>query len=120
MIRFSSADDLVILKEEANLCAISCLRILKAVCNSNGKLPLLLDCLHSTETCLSVLDKALVLEQEEKQKFDQSRKVVVESFEVVKKWLKKTLLSKIPCYIMDGTQKELEVQVYCKQVIPCA
>ena len=35
--------------------------------------------------------------------------VVVDSFEVVKKWLKEKLMSTIPCYFMAETNKELEV-----------
>lgn len=36
-------------------------------------------------------------------------RVVLDSFEVVKKWLKKKLMVTIPCYAIVETNKELEV-----------
>jgi len=107
--RFSSPDDQAVWKQEAILCAISCLRILKAVSSSRCKLQLLLDCLHSIETCISVLENTSVLDQEGKQTSEEAKKVTLESFEAVKKWLKKALLSKIPFYVTAETEKELEV-----------
>ena len=50
-----------------------------------------------------------MLKHEEKQTCQKMEQVVVESFDVVKKWLKKSLLSKIPCYTIPDTEKELEV-----------
>ena len=110
-IRFSSADDQVVFKQEVILCAISCWRILKAVYNSNCNIQLLLDCLHSIETCISVLDETAVPEQEVKQTFEQVQKVVAACFEVVEKWLKKKLFGKIACYTTTETEKELQVPI---------
>lgn len=108
-LRCPSADDLVILKQEAILCATSCLQILKALVNSRREIQLLLDCLRSIGTCISEVDNTGVLEKEDKNSSKQTSKIVGESFEVVKEWLKKTLLSKLPCYVTSETEKELEV-----------
>ena len=56
-----------------------------------------------------MLDNTSVLEQDEKRTAEQTKRVALESFEAVKKWLKKALLSKIPCYVTAETEKELEV-----------
>ena len=108
-LRCPSADDLVILKQEAILCAKSCLQILKALVNSRCEIQLLLDCLRSIGTYISEEGNTGVLEKEDKNCSKQTSKIVGESFEVVKKWLKKTLLSKLPCYLTSETDKELEV-----------
>ena len=108
-LRCPSADDLVILKQEAILCAKSCLQILKALVNSRCEIQLLLDCLRSIGRCISEVDNTGVLEKEDKNSSKQTSKIVGESFEVVKKWLKKKLLSKLPCCITNETEKELEV-----------
>ena len=106
--RFSSADAYVSLNQEAVLCAISCFRILKAV-SSSCDFNLLLDCLRSIEMWITVLEKTAILEQDGTQTFQQMEKVVVESFDIVKKWLKKSLSPKISCYTVSDTNKELEV-----------
>ena len=52
-------------------------------------------------------------------------RVVLDSFEVVKKWWKKKLMRTIPCYLIAETNKELEVfklgySLYCiKHPVPC-
>ena len=117
-LRCLSSDDLVILKQEAILCAKSCLQILKALVDSRCKGQLLLDCLRSIGTCISEVDKTAVVEKEDKNSSEQTSKLVVESFEVVKKWLKKTFLGKFPLYFTSETEEELEVmQVYLNLVI---
>lgn len=112
-IRFSSTEDHITLNQEVVLCAISCLKILKAI-SSNCNFKLLCHCLHSIEAWVSVLDKSTMLEQEEKRMSEKMKQMVVESFEVVKKWLKKNvfLSSKIPWYSKDETEKELEVHIF--------
>lgn len=56
-----------------------------------------------------MLENTSVLDQEGKQTSEEAKKVTLESFEAVKKWLKKALLSKIPFYVTAETEKELEV-----------
>ena len=56
-----------------------------------------------------MLEKITLLEQGDIETFEAMEQVVVESFDVVKKWLKKSLRSKIPCYTITDTEKELEV-----------
>ena len=112
-IRFVSAEDHITFSQEALLCAISCLNILKAVSfDSNFKL--LCDCLRSIEVWISVLDNSTVPEQEKKRLTDKMKQMVAESFVVVKRWLKKFvfLSSKIPSYSKDKTEKELEVHIF--------
>jgi len=68
-----------------------------------------------------VLDNSTVPEPEEKQLTDRLKQMVAESFDVVKKWLKKFVFfgSKIPWYSKDETEKELEVHIfYFKYLIP--
>ena len=112
-VRFSASDDQATLKQEANLCVMSCLQILQAI-YSHCKFNLLCDCLRSIEMWMSALHKKT--EQEENQMTKDMTRVVVDSFEVVKKWLKKNvvLTRTIPCYIIVETDKELEVNIFFK------
>ena len=110
-IRFVSAEDHITFSQEALLCAISCLNILKAV-SSDCNFKLLCDCLRSIEVWISVLDNSTVPEQEKKRLTDKMKQMVAESFDVVKRWLKKFLSSKIPSYSKDETEKELEVHIF--------
>ena len=114
-----STADHITFSQEALLCVISSLNILKAV-SSNCNFKLLCDCLHSIEVWFSVLDKSTVPEQEEKQLTDKMKQMVAESFNVVKKWLKKFvfLSSKIPWYSKDETEKELEVHTFYFDYFP--
>lgn len=113
-IRFVSAEDHITFSQEALLCSISCLNILKAV-SSGCNFKLLCDCLRSIEVWISVLDNSTVPEQEEKRLTDKMKQMVTESFDVVKKWLKKFVFlgNKIPWYSKDETEKELEVHIFC-------
>lgn len=113
-----STEDHITFSQEALLCVISCLNILKVV-SSDCNFKLLCDCLRSIEVWFSVLDKSTVPEQEEKQLTDKMKQTVAESFDVVKKWLKKVFLSsKIPWYSKDETEKELEVHTFYFDYFP--
>ncbi|PFX29705.1 E3 ubiquitin-protein ligase RNF213 [Stylophora pistillata] len=101
----TASDDQAKSKQEASLSVLSCLQILAAV-SSNCDFNLLCVCLHSIEIWISVLCRST--EQGEKHKTKDITGVVVDSFEVVKKWLNKTLTSIIPCYDIAETNKELE------------
>ena len=122
-IRCSSTEDHITWNQEAALCVFSCLHILKAI-SSRCNCKLLCDCLRSIEAWVSVLDKTAVPEQEKKRMWDKMKQMVEESFEVVKKWLKKNVFSssKIPWYSTTETEKELEVRIYllfCSAVNNC-
>lgn len=107
--RFSSTEDRDTFTQEIDLCVISCLDILKAI-SSKCNFKALRDCLHSIETWVSVLGRSAVLEEEKKRMSDKIKQTVVESLEVVKRWLKKNLISsKFPWYSPTETEKELEV-----------
>ena len=58
---------------------------------------------------ITVLEKTAILEPDNTQTFQQMEKAVVESFDIVKKWLKNSLSLKISCYTVSDTNKELEV-----------
>lgn len=58
---------------------------------------------------ITVLEKTAILEQDGTQMFQQIETVVVESFDIVKKWLQKSLSPKSSCYTVSDTNKELEV-----------
>lgn len=105
---FSPTDAHAPSHQEGILCAKSSLRILRAV-SSFCKFNLLLECLRSIETWINLLEKIAVLEYDDPQTFKEMEKVVVESFDVVNVWLKKSLSSKIPCYTAADTNEELQV-----------
>ena len=112
-IRFVSTEDYITFSQEALLCVISCLNILKAV-SSDCNFKLLCDCLRSIEVWVSLLDNSTVPEQGEKGLADKIKQMVAESFDVVMKWLRKSVFfgSKIPWYSKDETEKELEVHIF--------
>lgn len=89
---------------------MSCFRVLKAV-YSSSKTNLLLDCLRSIEAWIAVLDKTALLEHNSTQAFKKMEQVVLDSFDIVEKWLKTSLVSTIPCYNTSDTNKELEVGI---------
>lgn len=66
-------------------------------------------------TWVSMLEKTDLPDQERKRISDKIKQVVLDSFEIVKKSLKKNLLISrtILCYVTDETEKELEVMFYC-------
>lgn len=106
MIRSADCDDQATLKQEASLSVLSCLKILAAV-SSACDFNLLCGCLRSIETWVSVSCRRT--EQGESHMTKDITRVVVESFDVVKKWLKKKLMSTIPRYYIAKTNEELEV-----------
>lgn len=108
--RILSTEDLAASYQEAVLCVTSCFRVLKAV-SDFSEVSLLLDCLRSIETWIAVLDKTAILEHDSTQTFEKMEQVVVDSFDIVKKWLEKSLLGPIPCYNTADANKELEVGV---------
>lgn len=108
--RLPSPDHQAVLTDEAILCATSCLRILKAVSNSYCNFSLLLECLFNIETCVSWIEKIAMLEQEQrKPAWKKIEEMVVESFQIVNKWCKKYLNSRIPCYDIAEAERELQV-----------
>lgn len=108
--RLPSPDHQAVLTDKAILCATSCLRILKAVSNSYCNFPLLLECLFNIETCVSWIEKKAMLEQEKrKPAWKKIEEMVVESFQIVNKWCKKYLNSRIPCYDIAEAERELQV-----------
>lgn len=118
-VRFASTEDHITFNQEVLLCVISCLNILKVI-SSDCNFKLLCDCLRSIEVWVSVLDKSTVPEQEGRRMSDKMKEMVVESFDVVKKWLQKFvfLSSKIPWYNKDETEKELEVHIFYLDFFP--
>lgn len=107
--RFSFPGDNVVWNQEVVLCCISCLRILRAVCNSKCSMQVLRDGLHSLESCISMLLKTAVTEGEEEEAFNKVQKFLADCFEIINKWLKENLLPGIPCYLKDEAEKELKV-----------
>ena len=67
------------------------------------------DGLHSLESCISMLLKTAVTEQEKEEAFNKVQKFLADCFEIINKWLKENLLREIPCYLKDKTEKELKV-----------
>ena len=106
MIRSTVSDDQATLKQEASLSVLSCLQILAAV-SSACDFNLLCDCLRSIETWVSV--SCWRTERGESHVTKDITRAVVESFDVVKKWLKKKLESTIPWFYIAKTNEELEV-----------
>lgn len=109
LIRSSASGDKFSLKDEVLLCAVSCLGIFKAVSNSYCNFQLLLDCLHAVATCISLLGQMSLTAQDERKRLEKIEHVVEETFDVVKKWLKKSLNSRIPCYSIAEAELELKV-----------
>ncbi|KAK2555497.1 E3 ubiquitin-protein ligase rnf213-alpha [Acropora cervicornis] len=106
----TDADEGAILIEEADLCVTSCLRILKSVTESRNKFDLVLECLKSIEACVSLLQDRAMLDKENKRPVEKMKHMVAESFQVSIKWCKEYLYKHFfPCYIMDDTEKELQI-----------
>ena len=106
LIRSTLSDDQATLKQEASLSVLPCQQILATV-SSSCDFNLLCDCLRSIKTWVSVSCRRT--EQGESHMTKDIKRVVVDSFEVVKKWLKGKLISTFPCYSVADTNKELEV-----------
>ncbi|KAJ7355101.1 hypothetical protein OS493_027890 [Desmophyllum pertusum] len=82
----SSAEDHITLYQEALLCVISCLHILKAI-SSHCDFKQLWHCLRSIEVSIPVLSKTAVPEKEDKS--EKMKQMVVECCEVVEKCLER-------------------------------
>ena len=104
--RGPSSDLWAVSTQEANLCAKSCLCILKTV-SSSCKFNLLLECLHSMAMWVAILQKVPSLEADDAMR--EIENMVKETIDAVKKWLKKFLSEQIPCYNTADTNKELQV-----------
>ena len=113
-LRLTDADERAVLIEEADLCVTSCLRILKSVTESRNKFDLVLECLKSIEACVSLLQDRAMLDKENKRPVEKMKHMVGESFQISIKWCKEYLYKHyFPCYIMDDTEKELQVCICC-------
>lgn len=113
-LRLSDPDERAVLIEEANLCVTSCLRILKSVTESRSNFDLVLECVKGIEACVSHLQDRVMLDKENKRPVEKMKHMVGESFQVSIKWCKKYLYNHyFPCYIMDDTEKELQVCICC-------
>ena len=124
-IRSSSDGDHDALKDEVLLCCKSCLGIFRDVSKSRCNFGLLLDCLQSIAACISFLGQLSTTGEDETEGLEGIEQVVEEVFEIVKKWLKKSLNSKIPCYRVEEAELELKViqkSFVClltKQIVTC-
>ena len=115
-LRLSDPDERAILIEEANLCVTSCLRILKSVTVSCSDFDLVLECLKSIEACVSLLEDRVMLDKDRVMldKVEKMNHVVEESFQVSIKWCNEHLnKNKFPCYIIDDSERELQVCICC-------
>ena len=63
---------------------------------------------------VAILQKVPSLEADDAMRFKESENMVKETIDVVKKWLKNSLLEQIPCYTTADTNKELQV---CKLAV---
>ena len=112
-IRSSSDGHHDALKDEVLLCSKSCLGIFRDVSKSRCNFGLLLDCLQSIAACISFLGQLSTTGEDETGRFEGIEQVVEEAFKIVKKWLKKSLSSKIPCYRIEEAELELKVFQKC-------
>lgn len=112
-IRYSNDGDHDALKDEVLLCSKSCLEIFRDVSKSCCNFGLLLDCLQSIAACISFLGQLSMTGKDETGGLERKEQVVEEVFEIVKKWLKKSLSSKIPCYRIEEAELELKVCQKC-------
>ena len=108
-ISSSNDGDHDILKDKALLCSKSCLEIFRDVSKSCCNFQLLLDCLQSIAACISFLGQLSMTGENETEGLERIENVIEEAFEIVKKWLKKSLSSKILCYRIEKAELELKV-----------
>ena len=108
-IRSSNDGDHDALKDEVLLCSKSCLGIFRDVSKSRCNFGLLLDCLQSIAACISFLGQLSTSGEDKTGGFEKIERVMEEVFGIVKKWLKKSLSSKIPCYPIEEAELELKV-----------
>ena len=108
-ISSSKDGDHDVLKDKALLCSKSCLEIFRDVSKSCCNFQLLLDCLQSIAACISFLGQLSMTGEDETEGLERIENVIEEAFEIVKKWLKKSLSSKILCYRIEKAELELKV-----------
>ena len=112
-VRSSNDGDHDAWKDKVLLCSKSCLGIFRDVSKSRCNFGLLLDCLQSIAACISFLGQLSTTGEDETGGLEGIEQVVEEAFEIVKKWLKKSLSSKISCYRIEEAELELKVCQKC-------
>ena len=112
-IRSSNNGDHDALKDEVLLRSKTCLEIFRDVSKSRCNFELLLDCLQSIANCISFLGKLSMTGEDGTGGLERIEQVVEEAFEIVMKWLKTSLKSKIPCYRIEKAELELKVCQRC-------
>ena len=118
-IRSSNNGDHDALNDEVLLRSKTCLEIFRDVSESPCNIELLLDCLQSIAKCISFLGQLSMTGEDEPGGLERIEQVVEEAFEIVMKWLKKSLKSKIPCYCIEKAELELKVSFVLYLLIIC-
>ena len=113
MYRSSNNGDRDALKDEVLLRFKTCLEIFRDVSKSRCNFELLVDCLQSIAKCISFLGQLSMTGEDQTGGLERIEQVVEETFEIVMKWLKESLESKIPCYRIKKTELELKVRQRC-------
>ena len=112
-VRSSNDGDHDALKDEVLLRFKTCLEILRDVSRFRCNFEVLLDCLQSIAKCIAFLGQLSMTGEDERGGLERIVHVVKEAFEIVKKWLKKSLSNKIPCYRIQKAELELKVCQSC-------
>ena len=112
-IRSSNNGDHDALKDEVLLRFKTCLEIFRDVSKSRCNFELLVDCLRSIAKCISFLGQLSMTGEDQTGGLERIEQVVEETFEIVMKWLKESLKSKIPCCRIEKTELELKVCQRC-------
>ena len=112
-IRSSNNGDHDALKDEVLLRFKTCLEIFRDVSKSCRNFELLVDCLQSIAKCISFLGQLSMTGEDQTGGLERIEQVVEETFEIVMKWLKESLKSKIPCNRIEKAELELKVRQRC-------
>ena len=112
-IRSSNNGDHDALKDEVLLRSKTCLGIFRDVSKSRCNFELLLDCLQNIANCISFLGQLSMTGEDGTGGLERIEQEVEEAFEIVMKWLKTSLKSKIPCYRIEKAELELKVCQRC-------
>ena len=113
LYRSSNNGDHDALKDEVLLRFKTCLEIFRDVSKSRCNFELLVDCLQSIANCISFLGQLSTTGEDQTGGLERIEQVVEETFEIVMKWLKESLKSKIPCCRIGKTELELKVCQRC-------
>lgn len=113
MYRSSNNGDHDALKDEVLLRFKTCLEIFRDVSKSRCNFELLVDCLQSIANCISFLGQLSMTGEDQTGGLERIEQVVEETFEIVMKWLKESLKSKIPCCRIEKAELELKVCQRC-------